>query len=140
MQTTDKLILSASTSNDPVVELAVAEALPMVPFLHPERVTRAVFEPGVTDIEAAALLHAYLRGFRQRGGLLVNSEPVSALIHRSGSWTVSTRKSTWQTKTLINAAGAWADEMDVAVLVDWIERETLIPVQRISHSWAGLRS
>lgn len=32
------------------------------------------------------------------------------------------------------------DEMDMAVLVDWLERETFISVKRIAHSWAGLRS
>jgi D-arginine dehydrogenase len=32
------------------------------------------------------------------------------------------------------------DEWDVAVLVDWLQRETLISVTRIAHSWAGLRS
>ena len=204
-------VLSASTEDDPVVELTVAEALSMVPFLRPERLTRAVFEPGVTDIEAATLLQSYLKGFKQRGGIIMTSEPVNALIHRDGVWTVSTRKDHWQAKTLINAAGAWADEigalagasriglvakrrtaiiidappgydvvslpcvdftstdayikpeggklmaspgdatpttpqdvqpdeMDVAVLADWIETETLIPVRRISHSWAGLRS
>ncbi|WP_390910368.1 FAD-dependent oxidoreductase [Pseudosulfitobacter sp. SM2401] len=35
---------------------------------------------------------------------------------------------------------AWPDDMDIAVLVDWIERETKIKVARIEHSWAGLRS
>ena len=32
------------------------------------------------------------------------------------------------------------DEMDVAVLVDFIERETLLVIPRVLHSWAGLRS
>jgi D-arginine dehydrogenase len=32
------------------------------------------------------------------------------------------------------------DEWDMAVLVDWLERETLVSVRRIAHSWAGLRS
>jgi D-arginine dehydrogenase len=32
------------------------------------------------------------------------------------------------------------DELDVAMLVDWLETETLIKVRRISSSWAGLRS
>lgn len=35
---------------------------------------------------------------------------------------------------------AWADDMEIAVLADWIERETRIKVARIEHSWAGLRS
>lgn len=204
-------VLSSSTGDDPVVELAVEEALVMVPFLRPERVSRAVFEPGVSDIDVAALLQSYLRGFKQRGGQVLTGAAVTALLHEDGAWTVSTGKGTWQAKTLINAAGAWADEigvlagasriglvakrrtaiivdatpgyevcrlpcvdfastdayikpdggklmaspgdatptppqdvqpdeMDVAVLADWIERETLIPVRRISHSWAGLRS
>jgi D-arginine dehydrogenase len=30
--------------------------------------------------------------------------------------------------------------MDIAVLADWIATETLIPVHRIAHTWAGLRS
>jgi D-arginine dehydrogenase len=32
------------------------------------------------------------------------------------------------------------DEMDIAVLADWIGRETTIEVRRIAQSWAGLRS
>lgn len=32
------------------------------------------------------------------------------------------------------------DEMDTAILIDWLQRETLIPVHRVAHSWAGFRS
>ena len=35
---------------------------------------------------------------------------------------------------------AQPDEMDIAILADWLQRETLLPVRRIAHSWAGLRS
>jgi D-arginine dehydrogenase len=35
---------------------------------------------------------------------------------------------------------AWADDMDIAVLADWLEHETQITVTKIEHSWAGLRS
>lgn len=35
---------------------------------------------------------------------------------------------------------AWPDDMDIAVLADWITRETRIEVNKIIHSWAGLRS
>jgi D-arginine dehydrogenase len=31
------------------------------------------------------------------------------------------------------------DEMDLAVLVDWLQRNTTLSVNRIAHSWAGLR-
>lgn len=32
------------------------------------------------------------------------------------------------------------DEWDMALLADWLQRETLVSIGRISHSWAGLRS
>jgi D-arginine dehydrogenase len=35
---------------------------------------------------------------------------------------------------------AQPDEFDIAVLVDWLETETLIKVRRIGSSWAGLRT
>lgn len=204
-------VLSATTPEDPVVEMTVAEALSLAPFLRPERVVRAAYEPGVTDIEVATLLGSYLKGFKLRDGQIRTGEQVTALRHANGIWTVTTPKGTYQARTLINACGAWADkigalagaapiglvakrrtaiivdatpgydvgtlpcvdfasvdayikpdagklmvspgdatptppqdvqpdEMDVAVLADWLERETLIPVRRIAHSWAGLRS
>jgi D-arginine dehydrogenase len=35
---------------------------------------------------------------------------------------------------------AQPDDYDVAVIADWLERRTTIPVRRINHKWAGLRS
>jgi D-arginine dehydrogenase len=35
---------------------------------------------------------------------------------------------------------AQPDAYDVAVIADWLERMTTIPVRRINHKWAGLRS
>lgn len=43
-------------------------------------------------------------------------------------------------QTPIEPQDVQPDEWDVAVLVDWLQRETLISVSRIAHSWAGLRS
>jgi len=42
--------------------------------------------------------------------------------------------------TPVDPHDAWADDMDIAVLADWIGQETLIEVTKIEHSWAGLRS
>lgn len=32
------------------------------------------------------------------------------------------------------------DEWEIAVLADWVQRETLLTIRRIGHRWAGLRS
>ncbi len=204
-------VLAASTVTEPVVEIPSSDALDRVPFLRPDRTARAVYEAGVTDIEVSVLLASYLKGFKRRGGVTALRAPVTALSRRNGTWTVSAGNETLHGKTIVNAAGAWADqigamagaaaigliakrrtaiivapppgvtvpnlpcvdfagndayikpeagklmaspgdatpdvpqdvqpdEMDIAVLADWIVRETLIPVRRIEHSWAGLRT
>lgn len=38
------------------------------------------------------------------------------------------------------AAEAFADEMDVAIAIDRMQKWLDLPVRRVSHSWAGLRS
>lgn len=43
-------------------------------------------------------------------------------------------------QTPTEAQDVQPDEWDVAVLVDWLQRETLISVSHIAKSWAGLRS
>jgi len=35
---------------------------------------------------------------------------------------------------------AWPDDLDSAILADWIEQVTTIQIARIEHSWEGLRS
>jgi D-arginine dehydrogenase len=34
---------------------------------------------------------------------------------------------------------AQPEDLDVAIIADWLERMTVIPVKRIAHKWAGLR-
>ncbi len=43
-------------------------------------------------------------------------------------------------QTATEPQDAQPDELDVAMLVDWLETETCIKVKRIGSSWAGLRS
>jgi D-arginine dehydrogenase len=35
---------------------------------------------------------------------------------------------------------AQPEDLDVAIIADWLERTTLIPMRRIARRWAGLRS
>ena len=102
-------VLAAGTAADPVVETAPADALAMAPHLRPGRVARAAFEPGVTDIDVAALLQGYLRGLRARGGTVATRAPVIGLVRGQGVWTVTTPAGTHRARALVNAAGAWAE-------------------------------
>jgi D-arginine dehydrogenase len=204
-------VLALSSSDAEIIEMTPEDACAMVPFLRHDQVGRAVFEAGVTDIDVATLHLSYLKGAKARGAVVLTRQPVKALTHEAGCWRVQTGSNSFQAKTVINAAGAWAgqvgqmagaqpiglvpkkrtaiivngpdgvncggmpavdfagsdaymkpeagklmaspgdatptdphdawaDDMDIAVLADWVMQQTTLEITRIEHSWAGLRS
>jgi D-arginine dehydrogenase len=101
--------MALSISGQEIVSISTAEALAMAPILRPERVVAASYESGVMDIDVALLHQSYLRGFKQRGGTLVCGQRVTALTRADGQWDVKATSETYHAKTIVNAAGAWAE-------------------------------
>ena len=193
-----------------IVLLSQAEALERAPHLKPEAVAFAAYEDGVMDMDVAAIHQGFLRGLKARGGTVACDAGVTALDRRNGAWQAETPAGAFTAPIVINAAGAWADnvaalagakpvglvpkrrtaiivelpngtdtrgwpavdeagygcyckpetgrvmaspadatpvepcdvqpeDLDVAIIADWLERSTLIPVRRIARRWAGLR-
>lgn len=88
-----------------------AFAYARVPILREGFVDGCVFEPDARQIDVDSFLQGYLRGFKVNGGrLLVNAE-VTAAEFKQGLWTVRTASGDFRGKLLINAAGAWADDV-----------------------------
>ena len=204
-------LLALSEPKEEVIQLDPKDACALVPFLRPDRVGRAVFEANVADIDVATLHLSYLKGAEARGAVIMTKQRVNAMVRAGSVWHVQTDLNSFSTAKVINAAGAWADQigaladtrsigltpkrrtaivikapagtncaalpavdfagsdaylkpdagmlmaspgdatpmdphdawpvdMDIARLADWIEQETTIKVERIQHSWAGLRS
>jgi D-arginine dehydrogenase len=70
-----------------------------------------MLEPDAMDIDVAALHQAYVRGARQRGGEVVRSSPVTGLRRDRDGWVVSMPSASLRCDVVVNAAGAWADEV-----------------------------
>jgi D-arginine dehydrogenase len=182
-----------------------------VPVLRAGYAAAAVFDPDAMDIDVHALHQGYLRGLKARGGQMLLNAPARALTRREGLWQVETPLGQFGGKVVVNAAGAWADEVaalvqarpiglvpkrrtailfqppagtridawptvidadeefyfrpdagkimaspadetpmppcdvqpeeiDIAILVDRLQRAVDMPIPRIEHRWAGLRS
>ncbi|MDP7652900.1 MAG: FAD-binding oxidoreductase [Rhodospirillales bacterium] len=89
-----------------------AEAEGLVSVLAPGYTGSAMFEPEAMDMDVDAILQGYLRGFKARGGTVVTDAEVQGLDRRpGGGWRVQTRVGEFTAATVINAAGAWADEV-----------------------------
>ena len=204
-------LLAMSETGEEIEEIDVKDACALIPFLRHDRVERAVIEANVADIDVATLHASYLRGAKARGAHIMLKHAVNGLSWSGTTWTAQTTRDTFQSIHLINAAGAWADQigalahtrsiglvpkrrtaiiikapddincsalpaldfaesdaylkpdggrlmvspgdaepvephdawaddMVIAILADWVERETTLKVEKIEHSWAGLRS
>ena len=73
---------------------------------------RALFEPGCADIEVAALHAAYLRKFRREGGAVRTNAKLTGAKRADGRWVIILEDgSTFSASVIINAAGAWADNI-----------------------------
>ena len=191
--------------------LSPAQTLALVPILRPEAVAGGALDDSGCDMEVAAILQGYLR-LARRGGAQVVLGGADLLLQRAGGlWTVDSRAGRFQAPVVVNATGAWADELarqagaqpvglqpmrrtagtipapqghdtrhwpmvidvdetvyfkpdagqmllspanedpmppcdvapeelDIALAVHRFEELTTVPVKRIAHRWAGLRS
>jgi D-arginine dehydrogenase len=108
------------------------EALALCPALRPEHAAAAVFEPDASDIDVAALHQAYVRGLRARGGKIVRTAPVVGLRRTPDRWVVETPVTTFEADVVVNAAGAWADEL--AVLAGGVAPIGLQPLRRTAFT------
>lgn len=95
---------------DGIVPLMTVDPQPLVPGLRPEW-TLGLLEPGVCDIDVAALHQAYLRRFRRRGGEVRTAAAFEAARREGDSWRVETSGGAVHCGIIVNAAGAWADNV-----------------------------
>ncbi|HEX4569012.1 MAG TPA: FAD-binding oxidoreductase [Dongiaceae bacterium] len=91
--------------------MAVEEALQRVPVLRADYLADAIYEPESLDIDVHGLHQGYLRGMKARGGTIVTEAEVERIAGRAGVWSVETRAGSFKAPRLVNAAGAWADEI-----------------------------
>jgi D-arginine dehydrogenase len=73
---------------------------------------RALLEPSCADIDVAALHSSCLRQFRKTGGQVRTDANLESASRRENTWTVQLANGSEVSATvLVNAAGAWADEV-----------------------------
>lgn len=114
-------------AGSPVSRLDAARTVAMMPLLRAGYAAGAVFEPGARDIDVHALHHGYLRQFRARGGELRTGGGLLSLERSGAGWELLTPGGTIRADIVVDAAGAWADE--VAAMAG-VRRIGLVPKRR----------
>jgi D-arginine dehydrogenase len=79
-----------------------------------------LLEPSCADIDVAALHAHYLKSARAAGAELVTGARLIRATREDGAWTVETEAGAFVADILVDAAGAWADEVARASGLDAI--------------------
>ena len=103
------------------------DARRMVPVLRPEAVAFAILEPACRDIDVDALFSGYRRGLLAAGGRIVTGARVERIDRDGAAWRVETATGPFACASLVNAAGAWADQV---ALLAGVRPKGLVPKRR----------
>ncbi len=87
------------------------EAVSLVPVLKRDNVACALIEPDAMDIDTHALHSSYLRGARANGAEIRTNARVERMERRDAAWRLETAAGVVEAATVLNAAGAWGDEV-----------------------------
>ena len=91
--------------------ITMAEALDLVPILDPAVVDRAAYDPDAWDIDTDKLVQGFAKAARASGGQIVTKAPVMAIAPSDGGWIVSAGGQDYVARQIVNAAGAWVDQI-----------------------------
>ncbi len=93
------------------VDLTSQEARDRVPVLRAESCEWALFDPYAWDIDVDALLQGFLRGARAHGAKVLTAREAVTIQRAGAAWRVSGPGFELEADVIVNAAGAWADEL-----------------------------
>ena len=91
--------------------LDVAQAGELVPAFKPGYLGGAVLEPGSADIDVAVLHQGYVRQARRAGATVVLDGEAASIERVGERWVVQTKHGRYAAPVVVNAAGAWGDEV-----------------------------
>ncbi len=93
-------------------EISMASLHEMIPALRPGYAVRGAIEDDSFDLDVAAIHQGFLRQLKTLGGALALRSRSGRISRESGLWRVEvTGGAVYHAKTIVNAAGAWGDEV-----------------------------
>ena len=92
-------------------ETTAAHAVSLVPLLRLRETIGFLWDPSTKDIDVDALLQGFLRGAKRAGAVVACALPVVAARRSKGVWRLETAGGRYEAPIVVNAAGAWADEV-----------------------------
>ena len=134
MAALDEVYEAGWEHTDTIQRLTAVEVRDRVPVLREDYVAAGVLESNAMDIDVNALHQGFLRGARAKGAQLRRDARVKTLERRNNAWLVHAGGCDIVAKVVINAAGAWCDQL---AEMAGAERVGLMPKRRTAILFQG---
>ena len=92
-------------------KISADEAIERVPLLRSDSVAGAIYDPNLLTIDTNQLLQCYARGIRQNGGEIIYDGASSIQRKSTKHWAIEGSRLHIHTPMLLNAGGAWANQI-----------------------------
>jgi D-arginine dehydrogenase len=112
------MVETIRASGGSVSAMDVKEALARVPLMRAGYLAAAAFDSDAMDIDVHALHQGFIRGARSSGVRLVMGAKATQIERRHRVWSITVNDQSVSAPVLVNAAGAWADELAEACGAD----------------------
>ena len=103
--------LEASAAGLTTSRLTTQQARALVPVLRPDAYDWAMLDANAWDLDVDALLQGFLRGARAHGARLSSQHEVISIARAGLEWRIRGADFELHAGVVVNAAGAWADEL-----------------------------
>ncbi|HIG09952.1 MAG TPA: FAD-binding oxidoreductase [Alphaproteobacteria bacterium] len=110
----DKELEYAKSLSANVFEISKQKALRMVPIIKKNYIDRALHEPDSKSMDVDLIHQGFARGLKSNNGDIIFNATVQKIKKISNDWKVYTKTDQYSSPIIINAAGAWCD--DIAIL------------------------
>jgi D-arginine dehydrogenase len=97
--------------NPQLLAMNADEMQEQVQILKPGALISGARDGGGGDLDVDAILQGFLRMFKSAGGDLKSNCNVQQLDYQHGSWHVQSASNTFKAPVVVNACGAWADNI-----------------------------
>lgn len=92
-------------------EISVPEGQDLFPILDSAACAKVAFVDQAYDLDTDKLMQHFRRTALNHGAEIICSARVTSMVLDGQGWTVTTAGETWQARHVVNAAGAWADQV-----------------------------
>ena len=107
----ERALEEAQTLSPQIHPVSKSKAIDMVPMLRRDYVASAFLDPSTLTLDVDAIHQGYIRGLKRQGSAVHCNAEVCDPNWNGQKWSIQTAHETFTAPVVINAAGAWADEV-----------------------------